>query len=138
MTPSEYKIRQEHLSRMACIYVRQSTTVQVQEHQESTRRQYALVQHAKLLGWPDERILVIDEDLGHSASDMSQPRSGFQKLLTKVVTGEAGAIFSVEVSRLALQSSILCAGDFNTISSQPIQPLFRTPIYHLIFLTLWS
>jgi len=105
MTPPEYKVRQEHLSRMAFIYVRQSTVVQVQEHQESTRRQYALVQRARLLGWPDERIIVIDEDQGHSASDMARPRTGFQKLLAKVVTGEAGAIFSVEVSRLARQDS---------------------------------
>jgi len=105
MTLPDYKVRQEHLSRMACVYLRQSTVVQVQEHQESTRRQYALVQRARLLGWPDARIQVIDEDLGHSASDVAHPRTGFQKLLARVVTGEVGAIFSVEVSRLARQDS---------------------------------
>jgi len=104
MIPSN-KLCDEHLSRLACVYVRQSTVMQMQEHQESTRRQYALVQRAQTLGWPVQRIQVIDEDLGHSASDISHPRSGFQKLLAKVVTGEVGAIFSVEVSRLARQDS---------------------------------
>jgi DNA invertase Pin-like site-specific DNA recombinase len=79
--------------------------VQVQIHQESTRRQYDLVQRARQLGWPDAQIEIIDEDLGHSASDQSQSRSGFQKLLSKVVTGEVGAIFSLEISRLARQDS---------------------------------
>ncbi len=105
MTLHEHKVRAEHLSRLACVYVRQSTLAQVHEHQESTYRQYALCQRARQLGWPDERIQVIDEDLGHSASDASRTRNGFQKLLAKVVTGEVGAIFSVEVSRLARQDS---------------------------------
>ncbi len=100
-----HKVRDEHLSRLACVYVRQLTGMQVQEHQESTRRQYALAQRARSLGWPTERIHVIDEDLGHSASDISHLRSGFQGLLAKVVTGEVGAILSVEVSRLARQDS---------------------------------
>jgi DNA invertase Pin-like site-specific DNA recombinase len=87
------------------VYVRQSTLVQVHEHQESTRRQYEMYQRARQLGWIDAQIEVIDEDLGHSASDASQTRTGFQKLLRKVVTGEVGAIFSVEISRLARQDS---------------------------------
>jgi len=105
MTTLDGKVRQEHLSRSACVYVRQSTVAQVHEHRESTQRQYALVQRARLLGWSEERIHIIDEDLGHSASDVSRTRSGFQRLLTQVVTGEVGAIFSVEVSRLARQDS---------------------------------
>src|SRR5512135_303837 len=105
MTLHQNKVRAEHLSRIACVYVRQSTLAQVHEHQESTQRQYALCQRARQLGWPDERIQIIDEDLGHSASDASCPRTGFQRLLSKVVTGEVGAIFSVEVSRLARQDS---------------------------------
>lgn len=105
MNRSENKIQEEHLIRKSCVYVRQSTLVQVQIHQESTRRQYDLYQRARQLGWPDAQIEIIDEDLGHSASDQSQSRSGFQKLLSKVVTGEVGAIFSVEVSRLARQDS---------------------------------
>jgi DNA invertase Pin-like site-specific DNA recombinase len=105
MNRPEGKIREVHIQRRACVYVRQSTLAQVQEHQESTKRQYELYKRARQLGWGDAQIEIIDEDLGHSASDASQPRTGFQKLLGKVVTGELGAIFSVEVSRLARQDS---------------------------------
>jgi DNA invertase Pin-like site-specific DNA recombinase len=105
MMPHENKVWEEHLRRKACVYVRQSTLAQVQEHQESARRQYGLCQRARQLGWPDERIEIIDEDLGHSASDVAHSRAGFQKLLSQVVTGEVGAIFSLEVSRLARQDS---------------------------------
>jgi DNA invertase Pin-like site-specific DNA recombinase len=105
MTRHENKIQEAHLCRRACVYVRQSTLVQVHEHQESTRRQYEMYQRAHQLGWMDAQIEVIDEDLGRSASDASQTRTGFQKLLGKVVTGEVGAIFSVEISRLARQDS---------------------------------
>jgi len=105
MTRPETKLEQAHLSRRACVYVRQSTLAQVHDHQESTRRQYELVQRARQLGWQEAQIDVIDEDLGRSASDVSQTRTGFQKLLGKVVTGEVGAIFSVEISRLARQDS---------------------------------
>ena len=105
MIPAKDKVRQDHLQRKACIYVRQSTLAQVQNHQESTRRQYDLVHHARQLGWTDERIEIIDEDLGVSASDVARARPGFQGLLSKVVTGEVGAVFSVEISRLARQDS---------------------------------
>jgi DNA invertase Pin-like site-specific DNA recombinase len=105
MTRQTHKIQEAHLCRRACVYVRQSTLAQVHEHQESTRRQYEMVQRARQLGWLDTQIEVIDEDLGRSASDVSQMRTGFQKLLGKVVTGEVGAIFSVEISRLARQDS---------------------------------
>lgn len=105
MTRHENKIMEVHLCRRACVYVRQSTLAQVYEHQESTRRQYEMHQRARQLGWTDAQIEVIDEDLGHSASDASQTRTGFQKLLGKVVTGDVGAIFSVEISRLARQDS---------------------------------
>jgi DNA invertase Pin-like site-specific DNA recombinase len=105
MNRHENKIQEAHIRRKACVYVRQSTLAQVQEHQESTKRQYELYKRARQLGWMDGQIEIIDEDLGHSASDISQQRAGFQKLLGKVVTGEIGAIFSVEVSRLARQDS---------------------------------
>ena len=75
------RIQETHLSRKACVYVRQSSVAQVLEHQESTRRQYGLRERARQLGWAEERIEVIDEDLGHSASDAAKPRPGFQGLL---------------------------------------------------------
>jgi len=105
MISSNAKIRTEHIERWAYVYVRQSDPAQVLEHQESTRRQYELKQRARQLGWPDRRIAVIDDDLGQSASDASQVRRGFERLLAEVVVGRAGAVFSLEVSRLARRDS---------------------------------
>ena len=94
------KIQPEHLERQAFIYVRQSTLVQVQENTGSTSRQYDLVKRALNLGWPQERIEVIDQDQGHSGSSITG-RDGFQYLMAQVGLGLAGAVVSIEVSRLA-------------------------------------
>jgi DNA invertase Pin-like site-specific DNA recombinase len=101
----ESKISASHRERKVCIYVRQSTPMQVQEHEESTRRQYDLSQRALALGWQKGQIVVIDEDLGKSASEAGQVRAGYQRLLQEVVSGQVGAILSVEISRLARQDS---------------------------------
>ena len=105
MMVSHAKIRADHLERRAYVYVRQSSMAQVHDHQESTRRQYDLKNRARQLGWSDERIVVIDDDLGQSASDPNLVRSGFQRLLAEVVVGWAGCVLSLEVSRLARQDS---------------------------------
>jgi DNA invertase Pin-like site-specific DNA recombinase len=99
------KIQAEHLARQAYVYIRQSTMAQVYEHQESTRRQYELQQRARQLGWSDEQIVLIDQDLGHSAADVNHLRPGFERLLAAVVIGQAGAILGLEISRLARQDS---------------------------------
>ena len=70
------KITASHHSRQAIVYLRQSSPAQVENNRESTERQYALATKARELGWPDERIVVIDEDLGLSGSG-SVARSGF-------------------------------------------------------------
>lgn len=92
-----------HLARRAMIYVRQSTTAQMFDHQESTRRQYALAERALALGWPREAIEVIDEDQGHSGAT-TVGRAGFTRLVKAVAQGAVGAIFALEVSRLARSS----------------------------------
>jgi len=94
------KIGAQHVSRKAYVYVRQSTSAQVIHHRESQRLQYLLVDRAKELGWSEENIIVIDSDLGTTATGCVN-RVGFQKLLSAVCEGKAGAIFSIEVSRLA-------------------------------------
>jgi DNA invertase Pin-like site-specific DNA recombinase len=94
------KISTQHLERLAIVYVRQSTLQQVQNHQESTRLQYGLVEHAQLLGWSRERILVIDDDLGKSGSH-AVGREGFQRLVTEVGLNHVGLILGIEMSRLA-------------------------------------
>lgn len=97
MSGSE-KIHPEHLARPALVYVRQSTPDQVRHHQESRRRQYDLGAQARALGW--QEVVVIDEDLGKSGATTAG-RTGFQRLVADVSLGRAGAVFSLEVSRLA-------------------------------------
>lgn len=98
------KIRPDHLERRAFIYVRQSTLFQVREHTASTARQYDLVQRARDLGWAPEQITVIDQDQGRSGASTTG-RTGFQALMGDVGLGQAGAVLSLEVSRLARSSS---------------------------------
>lgn len=94
------KIQTRHLERRAYVYVRQSTAKQVYDNTESTTRQYALAQRARVLGWSSGAIEIIDEDLGRSGAT-TENRSGFSCLTQAVARGEAGAIFAIEVSRLA-------------------------------------
>jgi DNA invertase Pin-like site-specific DNA recombinase len=82
------------------VYVRQSTAQQVQDHQESTRLQYGLAERAVALGWAPSRVLVIDEDLGHSASG-ADARPGFQRLVSEVGLDHVGIVLGIEMSRLA-------------------------------------
>jgi DNA invertase Pin-like site-specific DNA recombinase len=96
------KVTDSHLQRNAYLYVRQSTLRQVLENTESTKRQYALRQRAVGLGWPIERVIVIDGDLGQSGA--SEGRKGFQKLVAEVGMGRAGIVLGLEVSRLARNS----------------------------------
>lgn len=100
MTPQPEKVRPHHLDRVACIYVRQSTLAQVRHHRESTERQYGFVQRAEALGWPQDRVAVIDEDLGKSGTS-AEARGGFQRLVAQVCLGQIGAVFGLEISRLA-------------------------------------
>jgi DNA invertase Pin-like site-specific DNA recombinase len=100
------KVRTEHLNRIAIVYIRQSTLTQVRFNRESTECQYALQEKALNLGWSQEQIQVIDEDLEISGSGRSQ-RQGFQQLVAKVSLGEVGGIFGLEVSRLARSSADL-------------------------------
>src|SRR5881396_3750963 len=94
------KVTSHHLKRAALLYVRQSSLRQVFENTESTKRQYALRDRAVALGWPIERVHVIDCDLGLSGAS-AQQRDGFQKLVSEVAIGHAGIVLGLEVSRLA-------------------------------------
>ena len=100
----ELKVTASHLERDAYLYIRQSTPRQVLENIESTQRQYALRGRALAHGWPQERIHVIDCDLGKSASQAAG-RDGFQQLVSEVALGRAGIVLGLEVSRLARNSA---------------------------------
>ena len=91
------KISPEHLARGAYVYVRQSTADQLRNNHESRRRQYALADRARTLGWTE--VVVIDDDLGVSAGGVARP--GFERLLAAICSGQVGAVVSIEASRLA-------------------------------------
>lgn len=120
----ELKVTSQHLQSDAYLYIRQSTPRQVLENTESTQRQYALRDRAVALGWPLERIHVLDCDLGKSGS-RSAGRDGFQKLVGEVALGKAGLVMGLEVSRLARNSAIrICAASLlASASSALLNPL---------------
>ena len=94
------KIQGRHQQRLALVYVRQSDPQQVQRHRESADLQYKLVGLAVQLGWPRERVEVIDEDQGITAR-WAEGRNGFQRLLAEVGLDHVGIILGREMSRLA-------------------------------------
>jgi len=98
LTPG--KIQAAHLERLAVVYVRQSSVQQVQDHRESTALQYALRSRAIAWGWPPERVLVLDQDLGRSGASI-EGRVGFQQLLAEVSLDHVGIVLGIEMSRLA-------------------------------------
>ena len=97
------KIRDAHLERLAIVYVRQSSPQQLLDNRESTARQYALADYAQLLGWPKQRVLVIDDDQGQSGA-RADNRSGYQRLLSEVTLDHVGLVLGLEMSRLARSS----------------------------------
>jgi hypothetical protein len=113
------KIRDVHVNRLAMVYVRQSTPQQVLENRESRERQYALAEFAQRLGWPAERVVVVDEDQGQSGKTAPE-RSGFQRLMTEVSLNHVGLVLGLELSRLSRSNKdwhqlIDVCGIFNTL-----------------------
>lgn len=102
MNDHHQKVQASHLKRDVYLYIRQSTLLQVFENTESTKRQYGLRQRAAALGWADERVIVIDSDLGQSGA--ATDREGFQRLVAEVGMGRAGIVLGLGVSRLARNS----------------------------------
>jgi DNA invertase Pin-like site-specific DNA recombinase len=103
---SSPKITRSHLERAALIYIRQSTLAQVRENTESTARQYALADTAVALGWDRGDVQIIDADRGRSGSS-AQGCDGYHELMSQVCLGEVGAIFGLEISRLARSTADL-------------------------------
>jgi len=93
-----------HLARKAIIYIRQSTPHQVVSHQESLRLQYALGDRARQLGWPDEALEIIDDDLGLTAASAVH-REGFNALVAQVTLEQVSLILSYDVTRLSRNCS---------------------------------
>ena len=100
MSDSQTKVTADHLRRDAYLYVRQSSLYQVANNTESSRRQYDLRGRAVALGWPADRVIVIDVDQGLSGASATD-REGFQRLVADVSLGKAGIVLGLECSRLA-------------------------------------
>ena len=100
---SREKIQATHLKRKAVIYIRQSSLLQVEQNQESRKRQYQLVERAQAQGWKEAQCEVIDEDQGVSGAQ-SHNRPGYQKLISMLALREVGIVLGLEVSRLARNS----------------------------------
>lgn len=94
------KVRDCHLDRKAIVYIRQSSPQQVAEHRESAARQYALADLAVALGWPRDRVEVVDADQGRSGQT-AVGRLGFQYLLAELGLDHVGIVLGLEASRLA-------------------------------------
>ena len=94
------RIKPSHTARKAFIYVRQSTAAQVEHNRESTARQYALADKAHQLGWSNDQVVIVDDDLGLSGASADK-RSGFARMISEVALGQVGIILGLEVSRLA-------------------------------------
>jgi DNA invertase Pin-like site-specific DNA recombinase len=98
------KIRGDHLSRQAIVYVRQSGAHQVRDNRESSARQYALVERAKTLGWTAKAVVVVDEDQARNATQATH-RDGFKDLSAEISAGQVGVVLALEASRLARSSA---------------------------------
>ncbi len=102
--PLPSKVTTAHQAKLAYVYVRQSSLSQVTRHGESTELQYRLVERAIALGWPRERVKLIDEDLGKSGASSAQ-RLGFQQLIAEIGLARVGLVLSWDASRLARNNS---------------------------------
>lgn len=94
------KVFERHTTRKAILYIRQSTMTQVLHNTESRQLQYAMKQRLQELGWNQNDIITIDDDLGHSADGIVD-RDGFERMVTEVCLGKAGAVAARELSRFA-------------------------------------
>ena len=94
------KVTASHLARDAYLYVRHATPRQGFGNAETIRRQDRLRRQAVVLGWPSERVIVIESDVGQSGA-AQQPRPGFQQLVRQIELGCVGLVMALEPSRWA-------------------------------------
>ncbi|MCU0726513.1 MAG: recombinase family protein [Planctomycetes bacterium] len=98
---ADHRITTEHRARLAMVYVRQSTEMQLRNHTESTRLQVGLREKAIALGW--SQPVLIDDDLGVSAAGFAD-RPGFRELTTRITMKQVGIVLCLDASRLSRNS----------------------------------
>jgi len=131
--PTFSKVTSEHLRQNAVLYVRQSTSQQFRDHQESTQRQYQLTHRLEAFGWHRDQIIVIDEDLGISGSGRQQ-RPGFRRLLNLVTEQKVGIVLGLEMSRLARNSAWTGRAGYSAIALLRIGSVSGTRYSHTVHL----
>ena len=94
------KIHNQHLERLVLVYVRQSDPQQVFNNRESRKRQYELADRAVALGWPRDRVVIVDDDTGTTAKSADH-RGGFHRVMAEVAMDHVGLILGIDMSRLA-------------------------------------
>jgi DNA invertase Pin-like site-specific DNA recombinase len=87
-------------SKLAIVYLRQSSPGQVRDHVIATQEQYRLREIPEGLGFPPERILVVDADLGVSGQTIAG-RKGMLRVLELLERGEAACVVVRDISRLS-------------------------------------
>jgi DNA invertase Pin-like site-specific DNA recombinase len=97
------EVETTHLMRKAVCYIRQSTPGQVRENQGSTAAQRDQLRHPRSWGWPEDRIELLDEDLGRSGTS-SVNRPGYRRMVAELQAGQIGAIFLTDLSRAGRNS----------------------------------
>jgi DNA invertase Pin-like site-specific DNA recombinase len=100
------KITVSNLTRLAVIYVRQSSARQVIENTASAAFQRSLADLARHYGWPDSLIVVDDRDQGRSGTS-TIGREGFKWLRQQIFEEQVGAIICWDASRIARDSAAL-------------------------------
>jgi DNA invertase Pin-like site-specific DNA recombinase len=93
-------MRPEQIARKAVVYIRQSTVHQVKANREGQRLQREMVGRALALGWPADRVDVVDADTGLSAATASG-RKEYKHILAEVALGHVGIVISYESARVA-------------------------------------
>lgn len=98
MDQTSTRIRATHHARKAIVYVRQSSEVQVRLNQGSTEAQRDQRELAQRLGWPEDAIEVVDDDLGLSGAAV-EGRAGYQRIVKEITRDDVGGLFITDVTR---------------------------------------
>lgn len=101
------KIKRQHLDRLAILYVRQSDPQQPIKHPESVPAQVRLRESMLRWGWPEERIRVLDGDLGKSGTS-TVGRDDFAWLISEVALNHVGLVAGFQINRLAREDEAVC------------------------------
>jgi len=91
------KLEVRYLRRLSGgVYEQQSTLAQVEGNEDSRLYQESQKEVARRYGWPENRIIANDEDLG--AGGASAGRTGNQRLLRLVREGQIDAVLIADVT----------------------------------------